>query len=188
MAQRVPLWGWVVPDRRMGAADDPAPAHSATSDSRFPSRVEHMAHTTAHHTSLIVMMPWEVGFIGELNWESDVFPSSRAGLFSILSLTTENPTFQVTLKGNLCGVSLRVCRCPEAVALRKRSCHVCPTYLFMANPALGLPACFTLICSVYAAAKFPPRHTSVLEDPGSCRRNWVRFCGEGRALCLSVTN
>lgn len=167
----MPLWGWITPDLRKGAAGDPAPVGSATSDGRFPSRVEDMDHSTAYCVVLIVMMSWEVGFIGELNWESDVVQSPHAGLIFILPLTAENQTFQVGLKGNLCGVSSRVCRCPEEITLRNRNCNVRLTYLFMANPASGVPACFTLICSVYAAAKFLPRHIRVLEDPGSCRRN-----------------
>lgn len=132
-----------------------------TSDGRFPSRVEHMDHFPAHCAILIMIMSWEVVFVGELNWGSDVVQSPHAGLISILSLTTENQTFRVRLKGNLCGVSSRVCRCPEATALRNRNCSVRLMYLFMANPASGVPACFMLICSVYATAKFPPRHTSV---------------------------
>lgn len=144
---------------------------SATSDGRFPSSVEDMDHSTARCAILIVMMSWEAGFIREPNQKSDMVQSRHAGFISILSLTIENQTFQVELKGNLCGVSSRVCRCPEAIALRKRNCSVHLTYLFMANPTSGMPARFTLVCSVYTAAKFPPRHTRVLEDPGSCRRN-----------------
>ena len=78
--QRVPLWDHVTPDQREGAADDPTPVCSTTSYGRFPSRVEDMDPSIAHYTILIVMMSWEVGFTGELNWESDMVQPPLLGL------------------------------------------------------------------------------------------------------------
>lgn len=63
--QRVPVWDWVTPDLRKCAAGswfDPAPLGTASSDGRFPSRVEGEDHSTAHCALLKAAMSWEVGF------------------------------------------------------------------------------------------------------------------------------
>lgn len=132
------------------------------------------------------MMSWEAGFIGEMNWKSDVVQSAHTGLISILSLTTENQTFQVGLKGNLCGVSFRVFRCPEEVPLRKKiamfalSIYGKPTIggasLFHAS-LLGL-----LRCQISA-----PSHQRV-RGSRELPQELGQVCGEGRALCLLITN
>lgn len=42
-----------------------------------------MDRSTAHRAIVIVMMSWEAGSAGELNWASDVVQSPHAGLIFI---------------------------------------------------------------------------------------------------------
>ncbi|KAJ7400382.1 Follistatin-related protein 1 [Pitangus sulphuratus] len=57
-----------------------------------------MDHFKAYRIILTVMMSWDVGFIGELKWESDMIQCPLAGLISIFSLLNESQTFQEELR------------------------------------------------------------------------------------------
>lgn len=101
----MPLWDWITPDLRKGSAGssgcDPAPVGSAASDGRFPARAEGTDCST-DCCAILLAMSWEAGFTGELDQKSGMVQSPRAGLISILLLTTKNQTFQVGLKGIIC--------------------------------------------------------------------------------------